>query len=150
MSTLVAPAPGKKTQRLAAPPAGKKAVAAPVVAPARSVSISKSKRSGLHMPVPRVARLLRAASGRRRVAVAAPIVLAGALQYVVAEVVHAAAAHVAAQGHKRLTPRHIMLALRNDAEFEQLTKQMTTAGPGVFLVVGGDDDDGAAPAVPAT
>lgn len=100
-------------------------------ASARPVSISKTKRAGLHIPVHLILSLMRRSCGKRRVSGEAPIVLAGALEFLVAEIVEAAARHATALGHKRLAVRHIMLALRGDAELQQLTRDMTTAVAGI-------------------
>lgn len=93
---------------------------------------TRSFRAGLHFPVGRVHRVVHARTGKR-VGALAPVLLAATLEYLLAEILELSAK--AASDHKRLriTPRHIMLAIRHDAELALLIRGMTIIGGGVLL-----------------
>jgi len=66
-----------------------------------------------------------------RVGRAAPVFIASVLEYLVAELVELAGAAAHSAKKKRITPRSLNLAIRNDDEFQQLLQSATISGGGV-------------------
>ncbi|XP_078416672.1 histone H2A-like [Cetorhinus maximus] len=93
---------------------------------------SRSSRSGLQFPVGRVSRLLKRGKHAERIGAGAPIFLAAVLEYLVAEVVELAGAAARDNQKRRIAPRHIQLAVRNDAELLQLLGDVTIPQGGVL------------------
>ncbi|GFH24563.1 histone H2A [Haematococcus lacustris] len=80
---------------------------------------SRSSRAGLQFPVGRIHRLLKSrVTANGRVGATAAVYTAAILEYLTAEV-------------KRITPRHLQLAIRGDEELDTLIKA-TIAGGGVI------------------
>ncbi|XP_067896098.1 histone H2A-like [Heterodontus francisci] len=93
---------------------------------------SRSSRSGLQFPVGRVNRLLKSGNYAERIGAGAPIFLAAVLEYLVAEVVELAGAAASDNQKRRIAPRHIQLAVRNDTELFQLLGDVTIPQGGVL------------------
>jgi len=83
-------------------------------------------------PVGRVASLLRKGRFARRISAGAPVAVAGALEYLVAEVVEMAGAAAMQNKRHRITPRHIALCTRSDDEFNRLFKSVDIMAGGVL------------------
>ena len=93
--------------------------------------LSRSFRSGLHFPVGRIHRYLKQnVSMKNRVGGSAAVYTAAILEYITAEVLELAGLISSKQKYKRITPRHLCLAIRGDEELDSLTKA-TIAGGGV-------------------
>lgn len=90
-----------------------------------------SKKAGLIFPVARVRKQLKVNKYSNRLGVAAPIYLAAVLEYLCAEVLDISVNAARDNKCKRITPRHIMLAARNDHELN------TFLGRGVHISQGG-------------
>eukprot|EP01083_Nonionella_stella_P024870 68505_1 len=82
--------------------------------------VSRSSRAGLVFPVGRVQRNLRSLDARSRISAAAPVYLAAVLEYITAEVLELAGKESTDAKKRRITPRFIQLAIRRDAELNQL------------------------------
>uniref|UniRef100_A0AC34GQC9 Histone H2A n=1 Tax=Panagrolaimus sp. ES5 TaxID=591445 RepID=A0AC34GQC9_9BILA len=94
--------------------------------------LSRSAKAGLTFPVGRMHRYLkRHAQAHGRVAGKAAVYLAAVIEYLVAEVIELAGNASKDLKVKRITPRHLHLAIRGDEELDGLVKA-TIAGGGVI------------------
>jgi histone H2A len=99
-----------------------------------STPISKSRRAGLSFPVGRVTRLLREGRYAPRISAGCGVYMASVLEYLAAELLELAGNAAKDNKRTRITPRHILLGLRNDSELTQLVGNNATiiAGGGVL------------------
>lgn len=93
--------------------------------------LSRSIKAGLHFPVGRIHRFLkRRLCSKNRVGASAAVYTAAILEYLTAEVLELAGLISSRQNFKRITPRHLCLAIRGDDELDTLIRA-TIAGGGV-------------------
>lgn len=93
-------------------------------------SVSKSKKAGLQFPVGRLKRYIKDRS-KLRVSGTSAVYVAAVLEYMAAEVLELAG-NAARDHKKRITARHIMLAIRDDEELDKFVGKATViAGGGV-------------------
>ncbi|PKA53539.1 putative histone H2A.3 [Apostasia shenzhenica] len=92
---------------------------------------SRSSKAGLLFPVGRIDRFLKAGKFANRVSAGAPVYLAGVLQYLASEVLDLAGNVARDNEKRRISPRHIQLALKNDEEFTKLLGAVTIPNSGV-------------------
>mmetsp|Transcript_11145 Transcript_11145/g.24594 ORF Transcript_11145/g.24594 Transcript_11145/m.24594 type:complete len:270 (-) Transcript_11145:432-1241(-) len=92
---------------------------------------SRSARAGIQFPVGSVHRMLKSyILSHKRVGYSASVYVAAVMEYLSAEVLELAG-NVAKEMHaKRITPRHLVLAIRNDEELDPFIKA-TIANGGV-------------------
>ena len=93
---------------------------------------SRSARAGLTFPVGRVGRYLRLGRFANRIGGGAPVYLAAVLEYLCAEILELAGNAARDNGKKRIVPRHLQLAVRNDEELNKLLGDVTIAQGGVL------------------
>ena len=99
--------------------------------------MTKSKRSGLTLPVSRVLRTLRKGNYAPHVQVGASIYMTAVMEYLVAEIFELGGN--AARDNKksylknpRIVPRHLQLGIRNDEELSNLFRDVWIAEGGVL------------------
>ena len=95
-------------------------------------SSSRSSKAGLQFPVGRIARYMRNGSNVSRVGGGAPVYMAAILEYLAAEILELAGNAARDNKRKRIVPRHIQLAIRNDEELSNLLGDVTVAQGGVL------------------
>ena len=92
---------------------------------------STAAKAGLSMPVGRIASTLRKGRYTKRAGKGAGVVMAAVLEYLVAELLEASANAAKDHGKGRITPRHIQLAIKGDAELSKYAGHATIAAGGV-------------------
>lgn len=95
-------------------------------------AVSKSAKAGLQFPVGRVKRLIKGKTHGMRVSDTAAVYTAAVLEYLNAEVLELAGNAARDNKKKRVVPRHIQLAVRNDEELHKIMRNATIAGGGVL------------------
>ncbi|KAH6944803.1 hypothetical protein HPB50_005292 [Hyalomma asiaticum] len=101
----------------------------------RAAQRSRSLRAGLTFPVGRVDNLLRKGRYAEHISGGAPVYLAAVLQYLTAEVLELAGNTACDSRKRRISPRHIQVAVHNDEELHKLLVGVTIAEGGVPPVV---------------
>eukprot|EP00768_Dysnectes_brevis_P002460 gnl/Dysnectes_brevis/1852_a2125_2372.p1 GENE.gnl/Dysnectes_brevis/1852_a2125_2372~~gnl/Dysnectes_brevis/1852_a2125_2372.p1 ORF type:complete len:151 (-),score=39.97 gnl/Dysnectes_brevis/1852_a2125_2372:105-557(-) len=108
-------------------------------------NVSRSVKAGLSFPVGRIHRLMKdRVSTKGRVSNAAAVYGASILEYLCAEVLELAGVIAKEAEVKRITPKHINLAIRRDEELDRLFKPVTIAAAGVVPMVHSQLTKGAA------
>ncbi|KAL0485964.1 histone H2A variant [Acrasis kona] len=98
----------------------------------KKAPISRSSKAGLQFPVGRIHRHLKQrVHGSSRVGATSAVYVAAILEYLCAEVLELAGNASKDLKVKRITPRHLQLAIRGDEELDRLIKG-TIAGGGVM------------------
>lgn len=93
---------------------------------------SHSAMAGLQFPVGRVARHMKQSRVASRIGRGAPVYMAAVLEYLTAEVLELAGNAAVDNKKKRITPRHLQLAVRNDDELSKLLAKVSIASGGVL------------------
>ena len=99
---------------------------------AKAKAKSRSARAGLLFPVGRIHRHLRKGNYAKRVGSGAPVFLAAVMEYLTAEILELAGNAARDNKKKRINPRHLQLAIRNDEELNKLLDGVTIAQGGVL------------------
>jgi len=93
---------------------------------------TKSVRAGLQFPVGRIHRLLKQGNYSKRTGSGAGIYMAAVMEYLAAEILELAGNAARDNKKKRVIPRHLQLAIRNDEELNKLLHGVTIAQGGVL------------------
>ncbi|KAL1461534.1 hypothetical protein WDU94_013420 [Cyamophila willieti] len=93
---------------------------------------SRSERANLVFPVSRIHRFLRKGRYATHIGMGAPVYLAAVLEYLVAEVLELAGNAARDNKKFRVTPRFLLLAIKNDEELSKLLNHVTIAQGGVL------------------
>ncbi|XP_030067191.1 core histone macro-H2A.1 isoform X2 [Microcaecilia unicolor] len=93
---------------------------------------SRSSKAGVIFPVGRMLRYIKKGHPKYRIGVGAPVYMAAVLEYLTAEILELAGNAARDNKKSRVTPRHILLAVANDEELNQLLKGVTIASGGVL------------------
>lgn len=99
---------------------------------AEKTTTTKSKRAGVVFPVGRIQRHLKEGHYAQRVGAGAAVYMAASLEYLVAEIVELAGNAAKDNNKRRITPRHVTLAVRNDEELSKLLEGVTISQGGVL------------------
>tara|TARA_B100000787_G_scaffold167589_2_gene154654 strand:- start:1920 stop:3203 length:1284 start_codon:yes stop_codon:yes gene_type:complete len=93
---------------------------------------SRSRKADLIFPVGRVHRKLKLGRYASRIGASAPVFLAAALEYLTGEVLELACEAADRHKKKRIVPRHILLAVRDDEDISKLLGNVTIPHGGVL------------------
>ena len=99
--------------------------------PVKKARVTKSTKGGLQFPVGRVSRKLRTYTRCRRVSAASGVYLAAVLEYLAVELVEISGDNASAGKRKRISPRDLMVAMRDDEEMQYFTRNAIISQGGV-------------------
>nr|BAB30555.1 unnamed protein product [Mus musculus] len=94
--------------------------------------LSQSAKAGVIFPVGRLMRYLKKGTFKYRISVGAQVYMAAVTEYLAAEILELARNAARDNKKARIAPRHILLAVANDQELNQLLKGVTIASGGVL------------------
>ena len=86
----------------------------------KSTKTSRSAKVGVIFPVGRMLRYIKTGHPEYRIGVGAPVYMAAVLEYLTAEILELAGNAARDNKKGRVTPRHILLAVANDEELNQV------------------------------
>ena len=98
----------------------------------KSKNVSKSTRAGLQFPVARVLRQMKRGNYSKIVFTGAGVYMAAVIEYLAAEILELAGNAARDNKKKRVIPRHLQLAIRNDEELNKLLHGVTISQGGVL------------------
>eukprot|EP00993_Chasmostoma_nieuportense_P005251 NODE_5881_length_598_cov_1522.968153_g5716_i0.p1 GENE.NODE_5881_length_598_cov_1522.968153_g5716_i0~~NODE_5881_length_598_cov_1522.968153_g5716_i0.p1 ORF type:complete len:134 (+),score=5.11 NODE_5881_length_598_cov_1522.968153_g5716_i0:65-466(+) len=104
---------------------------------AKTGGSKSTRRAGLTFSVSRTRGLLKSGRYATRVGKGAGVYLAAVLEYLSAELLELAGNASRDNHKKRITPRHLTLAIRNDEELNKLLSHVTISGGGVIPQIQG-------------
>jgi len=96
-----------------------------------SLRVTKSERAGLALPVSRIHRFLKRGNYAKHIGDTGSVFLTAVLEYCVAEVLELAGNACKDNERKIISPRHIMLAIKNDDELSALLGKVHIPSGGV-------------------
>ena len=89
-------------------------------------------KAGTLFPVARSIRLMKEARLSERISVTAGAFMAGVLEYICAEILEMAGNVAEEQGRKTITPKHINLGVRADAELNKMMNNIVISQGGML------------------
>lgn len=95
-------------------------------------SMTRSRRANITFPVSRITRMLKAQREGGRVNPAAGVFMAAVLEYLTAEIMDLASEEAKSAGKKTVQPRHILVGIRNDEEFNKFLYSATISEAGSY------------------
>jgi histone H2A len=95
-------------------------------------SVTRSQKAGLLFPVGRIHSYLKKGKYAPRIGAGAPVYLAAVMEYLTAEVLELTGNVAVDCNRKRISPRHLLLAVRGDEEIDKLFDGVTIAAGGVI------------------
>ncbi|XP_040200684.1 core histone macro-H2A.1 isoform X2 [Rana temporaria] len=98
----------------------------------KTTKTTRSAKAGVIFPVGRMLRYIKKGHPKYRIGVGAPVYMAAVLEYLTAEILELAGNAARDNKKGRVSPRHILLAIANDEELNQLLKGVTIASGGVL------------------
>ncbi|VDK41846.1 unnamed protein product [Anisakis simplex] len=101
----------------------------------QSKRITKSTRAGLQFPVTKFHRLMKENHHAKRVTQSAAVYLSAVVEYLSAEILELSGNACRDNKRKRLVPRHILLAVKNDEELDRMCSKVTIRSGGVLPFV---------------
>ncbi|XP_040016650.1 H2A histone family member 1a like [Gasterosteus aculeatus] len=101
-------------------------------APKPKSNVSRSIRAGLSFPVGRIHRLLKKGNYAERIGSGAAVYFGAVLEYLCAEILELAGNACRDNKKHRISPRHILLAVKNDEELNKLLAGVTISEGGVI------------------
>lgn len=93
---------------------------------------ARSERAGLLFPVGRAHRFLRDGKYAERVGSGAPVYMMGVIEYLVAEILELAGNAAIENKKRRIVPRHLTLAIRQDDELNLVFRNVIISDGGVM------------------
>ena len=96
---------------------------------------SRSERAGLNFPVGRIARFLKEGRYAQRVGGGASVYLAAVLEYLTAELLELSGNNTKLMKRTRITPRAFFLAVKEDAELDNLLGDAVIANGGARVQI---------------
>lgn len=94
-----------------------------------------SAKAGILFPVQKIRTQLSKGNYAKHIGKKAAIYMAAVLEYLCAEIFEIARIETRKANKQRIIPRHILLAIKKDADFEQLLKDVIISEAGVFPTV---------------
>ncbi|XP_034404359.1 histone H2A, orphon-like [Cyclopterus lumpus] len=101
-------------------------------APDAKTQLSQSNRAGITFPVGRIHRLLKKGHYAERIGKGAAVYFGAVLEYLCAEILELAGNACRDNKKRRISPRHILLAVKNDEELNKLLAGVTISDGGVI------------------
>ncbi|TFK32788.1 histone-fold-containing protein [Crucibulum laeve] len=92
---------------------------------------SRSAKAGLQFPVARIQRIMRKSHPGQRIGAGTGVYLAAVLEYLAAEILELAGNAARDNKKRRIIPRHLQLAIRNDEELNKLLGNVIISQGGV-------------------
>ena len=102
---------------------------------------SAQDRAGVKFPINKLAKFARQGKYAERVGQGAPVYMAGVLEYLALEILELASNKAGEDKKKTIMPRHIMLAIRSDDEFNRFMKGADFKETGRVPITFGDNSN---------
>lgn len=99
----------------------------------KKAHFSKAAKAGLTFPPPRVMRKMRHMKLSKRIGAGAAVYMTSVLEYLAAELLEMSGNAARDNKAKRIKPRHMVLAIRNDEEFSKFVGRNTVISNGGIL-----------------